>query len=272
MAAIVIFADSITKVGLEGRGAVVVNGSHGGLIAASMAIDAGVRAAIFNDAGIGLDEAGVAGLGLLQSLGIPAAAISHHSARIGDGRDMMDRGVISRCNGLAEDLGVRPGQACAAAADCLAEAAIVFIDAPAHVEHRTLAQAGPPAVWLLDSASMVTAEDAGCIVVTGSHGALLGGRPDTAVKAPVLAALFNDAGLGADRAGVSRLCALQVRGIAAAAVSADSARIGDARSTYEDGIISACNPLAKSLRVRVGASARDAVRALAAHAPLRRTA
>ena len=272
MPAPVLFADSITKVGGEALGAVVVNGSHGGLIAAVMAIDVGVRAASFNDAGVGKDEAGVAGLGLLQSVGVAAATVSYVSARIGDGRDMMDRGVISRCNALAEALGVRPGMACAAAADRLAEAEAMVIDTPLHAEHRTLAEPGPPAVWLLDSASMVIPEDAGCIVVTGSHGALLGGRPDTAVKAPVLAALFNDAGMGVDGAGVSRLGALEGRGIAAAAVAADSARIGDARSTYEDGVISACNPLARSFGVRVGASARDAVRAMANHAPVRRTA
>ncbi len=272
MPAAVLFADSITKVGAEARGAVVVNGSHGGLIAAAMAVEVGVRAAVFNDAGIGRDEAGVAGLGLLQSLGVPAAAVSHLSARIGDGRDMMDRGVISRCNALAEALGVRPGQACAAAADYLARAEAVFIDAPPHAERRVLAQAGPPEVWLLDSASLVSEADAGCIVVTGSHGALLGGRPDTAVKAPVRAALFNDAGVGVDQAGVTRLGALQARGIAAAAVSADSARIGDARSTYDDGVISTCNPLAHALGVRIGASARDAVSALSRPAPVRRTA
>ena len=143
---------------------------------------------------------------------------------------------------------------------------------PAGAEHRTLEQAGPPAVWLLDSASLVSDSDAGCIVVTGSHGALLGGRPDTAVKAPVLAALFNDAGMGADCAGIGRLDALHDRGIAAAAVSALSARIGEARSTYDDGVISACNTIAADLGVRVGASAREAVQVIAAHAPARRIA
>lgn len=272
MPALVLYADSITKVGAEALGAVVVNGSHGGVIAAVMAVDVGVRAAIFNDAGIGKDEAGIAGLGLLQSVGVAAATVSHLSARIGDGRDMMDRGVISRCNALAEALGVRAGMACAAAAVRLAEADATVMDTPLHAENRHLAEPGPPVVWLLDSASMVTADDADCVVVTGSHGALLGGKPDSAVKAPVLAALFNDAGIGIDKAGVSRLAALEARGIAAAAVSADSARIGDARSTYDDGVISTCNPLAQSMGVRLGASARDAVRALITHAPSRRTA
>ena len=46
---------------------------------------AGVRAAVFNDAGIGLDDAGIAGLSRLQSIGMAAVAVSHASARIGDG-------------------------------------------------------------------------------------------------------------------------------------------------------------------------------------------
>ena len=106
------------------------------------------------------------------------------------------------------------------------------------------------------------------IVVTGSHGGLLGNRPETALKYDVLGALYNDAGIGKDEAGISRLPALDARGIAAATVSAASARIGDARSTYEDGIISRVNARAAALGLREGISAREFVaglrRALAA--------
>ena len=97
------------------------------------------------------------------------------------------------------------------------------------------------------------------IVVTGSHGGLLGGKPETAIKYDVLGALFNDAGIGKDEAGVSRLPALAARGIAAAAVASASARIGDARSTYEDGIVSRVNTRAAALGLREGLSARDFV-------------
>jgi hypothetical protein len=47
------------------------------------------------------------------------------------------------------------------------------------------------------------------------------------------AALFNDAGGGP---GTARLGVLEARGVAAATVSAESARIGDGRSTFADGI------------------------------------
>jgi hypothetical protein len=75
----------------------------------------------------------------------------------------------------------------------------------------------------------------------------------------VLGALYNDAGVGKDEAGISRLPALDARGIAAATVSATSARIGDARSTYEDGIISHVNRRATRLGLNEGISTRDFV-------------
>src|SRR4029077_17645603 len=114
-----------------------------------------------------------------------------------------------------------------------------------------------PQVWALDSASLVLPAHKNAIVVTGSHGGLLGGKPETAVKYDVLGALYNDAGIGKDEAGVSRLPALDARGIAAAAVGAMSARIGEARSTYEQGVVSRLNSRAATLGLREGISARD---------------
>ena len=117
----------------------------------------------------------------------------------------------------------------------------------------------PPQVWALDSASLVLPEHKDAIVITGSHGGLLGGKPETALKYDVRGALYNDAGIGKDSAGTSRLPALDARGIAAATVSAASARIGDARSTYEDGIISRVNRRAATLGLGEGISAREFV-------------
>ena len=64
---------------------------------------------------------------------------------------------------------------------------------------------------------------------------------------------------GIDEAGVTRLPALDARGIAAATVTAASARIGDARSTYEDGIVSRVNHRAAALGAAPGIGARDFV-------------
>jgi hypothetical protein len=258
-AAPIVTADSITRIADEARGAVVVNASHGGVYAAYLAAKLGAAAAIFNDAGVGREAAGIGGLDYLEPLGIPAATVGHTTARIGDGADMLARGIISHANPLAVGLGVRPGMACQDAAAALAQAKPARPAPPPALEGAFLVVSDPPQVWALDSASLVAPEHHEAIVVTGSHGGLLGGRPETALKYDVRAAFYNDAGIGIDEAGVSRLPALDRRGIAAATVAAASARIGDARSSYEDGVLSRVNRRAAALGLAPGMTAREAV-------------
>ena len=104
--------------------------------------------------------------------------------------------------------------------------------------------------------------------MTGSHGGLLGNKPQTAIKVDVYAAIYNDAGIGIDAAGISRLPALDLRGIAGACVSANSARIGCARSTYDDGIISALNDTARGNGGAVGQTCREFVATMVASASI----
>jgi hypothetical protein len=255
----ILTADSITRIGPEAAGAVVVNGSHGGIYAAYLAGKLRVVAAIFNDAGVGRDQAGIAGLDYLEEFGIPAAAIGHETARIGDGPDMMARGLVTHANAAARALGCRPGMECRDAAALLQRAAPSGREPPLEREGTFVLVASAPAAWALDSASLVGAEHIGTVVVTGSHGGLLGGRPDTALKYHAFAALFNDAGIGIDEAGVTRLPALDARGIAAGTVTAASARIGEARSTYQDGILSRVNTRASALGLVAGMTAREFV-------------
>lgn len=259
MPAPIVIADSITRVGPEAAGAVVVNGSHGGIYAAYLAAKLHTAAAIFNDAGVGRDRAGIAGLDYLENFGIAAATIGHDTARIGDGADMMTSGVVTYANGPAQSLGVGPGQVCRDAAARLQQAQSAPGSPPDALEAAFLLISETPPVWALDSASLVSPEHKDAIVVTGSHGGLLGGKPETALKYDVLGALYNDAGIGKDAAGISRLPALDRRGIAAATVSAASARIGDARSTYEDGIISRINARAAAFGLYEGIAAREFV-------------
>jgi uncharacterized protein YunC (DUF1805 family) len=255
----IITADSITRIADEASGAVVVNASHGGIYAAYLAAKLHAAAAIFNDAGVGRDGAGIGGLQYLEALGIPAATVGHMTARIGDGADMLARGIISHANPLALALGVRPGMACRDAAAALSRAELARPAPPPALEGAFLLIGDKPQVWALDSASLVLPEHHDSIVITGSHGGLLGGRPETALKYDVRAAFYNDAGIGIDEAGVSRLPALDRRGIAAVTVAAASARIGDARSSYEDGILSRVNARAAALGLKPGMAARDAV-------------
>src|SRR6266567_2729596 len=258
-AAPIVTADSITRIAEEARGAVVVNASHGGVYAAYLAAKLGVAAAIFNDAGVGRERAGIGGLDYLQQLGVPAATVGHMTARIGDGADMLARGVISHANPLAMALGACPGMACRDAAATLAQAEPARSAPPPALEGAFLLESDPPRVWALDSASLVAPEHQDAIVLTGSHGGLLGGRPETALKYDVRAAFYNDAGIGIDEAGVSRLPALDQRGIAAATVSAESARIGDARSSFQDGVLSRVNRKAAAFGLGPGMTAREAV-------------
>ncbi len=251
--------DSAARLTETARGHVVAGGSHCGVYAAYLAAKAGVRAVIFNDAGVGRDRAGIAGLGYLGDLGIPAATVDCRTARIGDGPDCLARGVISFVNGLAAGLGCRPGQSAAEAARLLTRAPERTIDPPAEIEARHRIDGpwnGQMNVWALDSVSLVQPSDAGAIVVTGSHGGLLGGDPTSALKVDALAALYSDATGGIDGAGFSRLPALDARGIPAATVDAMRARIGDGRSTYEDGVLTCVNEAAARLGARTGMAAR----------------
>jgi hypothetical protein len=260
-------ADTITKLPPEARGRTVLSGSHGGVYPGWLAAAAGARAVVLSDAGIGKDAAGVAGLALCAQLGMAAAAVDASTARIGDSADMLARGRISWTNAPARAAGVAPSQACRDALAALADAPTWDAALPPRPgEGRTtldLAQARRPVV-LVDSAALVDPADAGAVIVTGSHGALVGGRPELALRVDGFAALFNDAGGGPDDWGSSRLPALDRRGIAGATVAAASARIGAARSTYEDGRLSAVNATAAALGLAVGQSARDAVARLAA--------
>jgi hypothetical protein len=66
-------------------------------------------------------------------------------------------------------------------------------------------------------------------------------------------------GSAGKESGLTRLPALDARGIAAFTVSADSAEIGSARSSLEDGTISAVNARAEQLGAQIGASAKQVI-------------
>jgi hypothetical protein len=257
--------DSITHVGPEMRGEAVLAASHAGIFVAHVALDLGLSAVVLCDAGIGRERAGVAGLAVLGSHQLPAAAIDANSARIGDGNDCHDNGTISVVNTTAEACGVVPGMPAAEALRRLARHVPSSIlrtgRAPAETR-RTYDVGGRWRLVLIDSASLIEADDFDAVVVTGSHGGLLGGKPATALKHPARAAIFNDAGCGRDLAGASRLAALDGRGIPAATVSAWSARIGDARSTLADGYLTHINTHARSAGAEIGQPCRDFVAAL----------
>lgn len=254
--------DSATQLDPTVRGRIVVCGSHGGIYPAWLAARAGVRAVIFNDAGVGRSSSGVGGLYWLGGLGIPACAVDHQSARIADGADAFEHGILSTVNDAAAALGCRPGQRCREATAHLAHAHPAgSLPIPDIGETRAaIPNAGHRPAWMLDSVSLVEPRDARAIVVTGSHGGLAtGGHADGTLGTDVFAAFFNDAGGGKDGAGFARLPVLDARGIVAATVWCGSARIGDGRSTFEDGVLSRVNETGARLGLAEGMAAREAV-------------
>lgn len=255
----IVTADSVTKPTDAWPGSVLISGSHGGVYAAYCAAKAGVRGMILNDAGRGMDDAGIGGAVWCDALALPYAAIDTLSARIGNAGDMTARGVISVANETAAALGVAPGQSVLEAARCMTTASQFDTPVPAYTEGRAALPPGPSGrrIILADSASLIGPEDIGQVVICGSHGGMLGTDPKTALKVDAYAAFYNDAGGGADGAGFTRLPALDARGIAAGTVAAMSARIGDGRSTYEDGVLSRVNDTSRRLGGRAGMALKD---------------
>lgn len=101
--------DSIAEIAPLHLGAVIVTGSHGGRAASAYALSQPLAGLVFNDAGIGKEEAGVSVLQLLDERGIPAIAISHKSARIGEAHETFKNGVASRFNAAARVFGFDVG-------------------------------------------------------------------------------------------------------------------------------------------------------------------
>jgi uncharacterized protein YunC (DUF1805 family) len=103
--------DSITQLQPADAGCIALSGSHGGLSSSRYAIAARPLLSVFNDAGVGKDEAGIAGLAELQAAGLAACAVSHTSACIGQADSTLADGVVSHTNAAARALGIRTGEA-----------------------------------------------------------------------------------------------------------------------------------------------------------------
>ena len=260
----ILVLDSVTKLPGLASDSVAYCASHAGSFCARAVLHSQLRAVVLSDAGVGLRQAGIAALQHLDVAAVPAAAIDHRSARIGDGNDGYHRGRISYVNDAAAELGVKVGDSCKHALALLADTA----PASSCVRSSFLAEECRGTEWLesgtkvvlADSNSLIRKEDVGQVVICGSHGGVLGGDPTTAVRVDVGAILFNDANFGADDAGISRLPALTTRGIPAGCVSAWTACIGSASSSYQTGVVSALNEIALEKGAMLGMTAQEFAR------------
>lgn len=116
-------------------------------------------------------------------------------------------------------------------------------------------------IVIMDSISTIAPDDTGALVVSASHGGRSSG--EFATKVPLVAAFFNDAGVGKEGAGIAALDMLQAAGVAGGTIAHTSARIGDATDTWENGIVSHVNEAARRLGVKPGDRLRDALGPLA---------
>lgn len=262
----ILVMDSITKLEAEDYGKVVIAASHGGIYAGYLAASGHGRGAILNDAGGGLDGAGYGALAWADGFGMPVAVVDCMSGRIGDGVDMAANGLLSHINATAAGAGCSVGMPAYDAALKMADAPMWSNEAPSLPESRFAIDdgSGKRRVIGCDSASLIKEEDAGQIIVCGSHGGLFAGNSAYILKAPLFGVILNDAGIGKDEAGVQRVHAAVKMGIAAAAVSSTSARIGDARSIWDTGIVSAVNALAEKAGGKIGMTSKEYVAALQA--------
>lgn len=109
--------NSITELALTDSGCIAVSGSHGGASSAHYALAVRPLLSIFNDAGVGKDNAGRAALDLLQSHDLAACTVAHTSACIGQAQSTLDGGLISAANASAQALGIEVGRPCRQSVD-----------------------------------------------------------------------------------------------------------------------------------------------------------
>lgn len=255
----VLLSDSVTVFdAADAAGAIIVSGSHGGTSAIGYVVRVGARGVLVNDAGVGKEEAGIAGLACADAAGLAVAAVAHDSARIGDAQDTLDHGRVSHVNRVAAAAGVRPDMDAPSAIAALTTAEpppAETVQQESPPQPPVLVDPGPPAIYVVDSAVHVREALTGTIVVTGSHGGATHGR---ALDAAVAGAFFNDAGIGKDRAGIGRLVILEASSTPGLAVSHVSARIGDAADAWEHGVVSVVNTAAAALGIQPGQTVRHA--------------
>lgn len=153
-------------------------------------------------------------------------------------------------------------QAVAGAATCWGqcdngEEPISRRDGRADMNKPVVAELATRRVLLLDSITWLTADDAGHIVISGSHGGRSAG--EYAVLFPLALCCMNDAGVGKDRAGIVALDMLEARDTPGLAFSHDSARIGEARDAWDHGVVSHVNAGALALGIAVGRLLREEI-------------
>lgn len=240
---------------------VCVGASFAGAPTGAMPLRPGVKAWIAHAGGPGKNNAGISGLDLAQRFNIPAAAIGTMTARVSDGMSLLT-GTISHLNEAAAALGVRVGQTGDQAARLMLKAPpghpcdLTGIIDEAVYKMDSNGNGNVYAIWSFTRVQGLHPNDVYCVA---SHGGKVMAQYALRVRPKGLIA--NDAGKCLDNSGMAGLALVnELFGIPAATVSGESARIGDALSTYHEGIISGVNEAAIRTGVTIGMPAGQAAR------------
>lgn len=251
----------VSDAGLSARREVIVNASYTGVYCAKLINEIDPLGVIGIDCGIGKDGAGIAGLWYFEALGTPAAAVDVMTVELGNGRDLWTNGVISRTNWVAQSVGVRAGMLASEAAAYMLRAPDVTEPPDAAGRHVVAHSTSGRAVVAMNSITdaLPADRDTNVLCTAGHTGR---GEIDYIIRAAPFGFISSDGGRGKNDSGIGALAQVNEAGIAGAAVSAQTARMGDGMSTYFDGIISAANDLAVTASVRIGMTASEAAQLL----------
>ena len=249
----IITMDSIAQMSPDETGHLVVAGSHGSESAARHVARYMPFGIILNDAGKGKNDAGISGLHVLEAMGILGATVDCMSARIGEGQDSYQSGVISAINDKAREAGICVGMKVVEAAK------LMFVARESTEKIRgafIIHEDTDGRIYVTDTISYLNEVHRESVVVGGSHCAH---TTYDFVKGLNLRGIFlNDAGKGRDGAGISGLPVYKIAGIPAGAVDCMTARIGHGLDTWENGIVSSANELAQELGIATGMQVREA--------------
>jgi uncharacterized protein YunC (DUF1805 family) len=237
-----------------------------------------VKALFLNNAGVGKNQAGISGLKHYEAEDILACAVDHNSAEIGVALDTWENGIISHTNSRAKETGIQIG-------DSVKEAVVKIshlfkipsstqinknseslIDetkansSNADLKKQVQTHIDGVSITVTDSITFLNQNNAGDIVVCGSHGGLSAG--EYAQKHRVKAVFFNDAGIGKNSAGAKSLESLSAAGILACTVDCMSAEIFNGQDVLDNGIITVCNQLAKARNIKEKMTVKEAIKCI----------
>lgn len=117
----IVIVDTSSEVDQSNNMDIIITGSHGGVNACEYMANLKIKGMVSNDAGIGKNEAGIAGMKALDKYDIPAVAVATMSAKIGNGTSTYEQGRLSATNELAKKLGISEGMSAREAADIMLE-------------------------------------------------------------------------------------------------------------------------------------------------------